>query len=246
MGHSGRHRGWCEDPQERGWQNHQNPWQGWIGPDWGSGQRRGRGPGGPPPWIQGLLGMGMGPAEPQPGPRVRRGDVRSAILDVVRAAGEADEPINGYQVIQQIADRSSGAWRPSPGSVYPTVQQLHDEGLVESDDDRGRKTIRLTAAGHRYVEENRATLDAVWEPFERQRRRETSEGADLRGEIGQVMSAVWQIVSQGSEAQRRALVEVLVETRRTLYGILADGAEPQRESPEDPEDPDGPDQVERS
>lgn len=204
-------------------QSHQNPWQGWIGPEWGS-HGRGRGPGGPPPWIQGLLGMGT-PPQP-PGPRVRRGDVRTAILDVVREAGETGEPINGYQVIQQIADRSGGAWRPSPGSVYPTVQQLHDEGLIESDDDHGRKTIRLTAAGHDYVQRNRDLLDAVWAPFEQQRQRESGQGADLRGEIGQVMSAVWQIVSQGSEAQRRALVEVLVDTRRTLYGILADGADP--------------------
>lgn len=225
MGRHGRHSGWFENSEGGGtWHNNQNPWQGWANSDWGQNYRRGRGPGGPPPWIQGLLGMGQ--PETTAGPRVRRGDVRTAILDVVRAAGEANEPINGYQVIQQIADRSGGAWRPSPGSVYPTVQQLHDEGLIESDDDHGRKTIRLTAAGQRYVEESRSTLEAVWAPFDQQRQRESSEGADLKGEIGQVMSAVWQIVSQGSEAQKSALVEVLVDTRRTLYGILADGAAP--------------------
>lgn len=234
MGHHGRRRGWYDGPGGEQWRNHpQNPWQGWMGPEWGQGPRhgRGRGPGGPPPWVAGLLGWGQ--PEPAPGPRVRRGDVRTAILDVVRSAGEAGEPINGYQVIQQIAERSGGAWRPSPGSVYPTVQQLHDEGLVESDDDHGRKTIRLTDEGQRYVEENRATLDAVWSPFEQQRRQEPRAGADLRSEVGQVMSAVWQIVSQGSEAQRRALVEVLVDTRRTLYGILADGAD--QPGPNDPE-----------
>ena len=235
MGHHGRHRSRYDGSDERGWGNQNNPWQAWAGQDWGPGPRsghgRGRGPGGPPPWIQGLLGLGQ-PEQP-PGPRVRRGDVRTAILDVIRAAGEADEPINGYQVIQQIADRSGGAWRPSPGSVYPTVQQLHDEGLVESDDDRGRKTIRLTEQGRRYVEEHRDILDAVWAPFEQQRRRESAEGSDLRGEIGQVMSAVWQIVSQGSDAQRRALVDVLVDTRRTLYGILADGAKPERDEVEE-------------
>lgn len=224
MNQYGRHRSWYDGDDCGNRQNNQNPWQGWMGADWGPGQRRGRGPGGPPPWIQGLLGMGQ--TTPNPGPRVRRGDVRTAILDVVRVAGEMNEPINGYQVIQQIADRSNGAWRPSPGSVYPTVQQLHDEGLIESDDDHGRKTIRLTAQGRRYVEENHEMLDAVWAPFDQQRRRESREGADLKAEIGQVMSAVWQIVSQGSDAQRADLVEVLVETRRTLYGILADGAAP--------------------
>lgn len=224
MGNYGRHRGWFDDDESGSRQNNQNPWQGWVNSDWSQSYRRGRGPGGPPPWIQGLLGMGQ--PTPPPGPRVRRGDVRTAILDVVRAAGEANEPINGYQVIQQIADRSSGGWRPSPGSVYPTVQQLHDEGLIESDDDHGRKTIRLTEAGWQYVEANRATLEAVWAPFDQQRRSESREGADLKSEIGQVMSAVWQIVSQGSEKQKKDLVEVLVDTRRTLYGILADGATP--------------------
>ena len=78
--------------------------------------------------------------EQRRGPRARRGDVRSAILDVLRAAEETRcEQVNGYQVIQQIAERSGGAWRPSPGSVYPTIQQLEDEGLVETDDERGRR-----------------------------------------------------------------------------------------------------------
>ena len=76
------------------------------------------------------------------GPRVRRGDVRVAILAVL-----AEEPLNGYQVIQQIAERTDGAWRPSPGSVYPTISQLEDEGLVEGDDERGRRTLRLSDAG---------------------------------------------------------------------------------------------------
>ena len=212
---------------------HRDHWQGWVGPDWGpgsgSGHGRSRSRGGPPPWVAGLLGWGQQAARPAGGgPRVRRGDVRVAILDVVRAAAEKDEPVNGYQVIQQIAERSNGTWRPSPGSVYPTIQQLHDEGLVESDDERGRKTIRLTEEGRRYVEGNAAELEAVWEPFEvaeRYRRREQEGSADLKSEIGQVMSALWQIVSQGSDAQRRALGDVLVDTRRSLYGILADGAD---------------------
>jgi DNA-binding PadR family transcriptional regulator len=155
---------------------------------------------------------------------VRRGDVRSAILDVVRVAHEADEEINGYQVIQQIAERSSGAWRPSPGSVYPTIQQLEDEGLVETDDVRGRRSVRLTAAGERYVEEHADELAAVWAPFQEAGEAEAEDGpyADLRPEIGQVMSAVWQVVTTGTDEQRRAAVEVLVEARRKLYGILAD------------------------
>jgi DNA-binding PadR family transcriptional regulator len=207
-----------------------NPWElrfdqhGWGGPP--------RGPGGPPPWVQGLLGWGQsGGSQPSSGgPRARRGDVRLAILSSLADAAERGEPVNGYQVIQQIADRSDGTWRPSPGSVYPTIQQLADEGLVETDDERGRKTLRLTAEGSRYVTERAAELDAVWAPFERaQQRASTGTSGDLKSEIGQVMSAVWQIVTQGSDVQRKAAIGVLVETRRSLYGILADGAEPEPE-----------------
>ena len=203
----------------------------------GRSRQRGIGPegawaqhgwGGPPPWLAGLFGMGQ--PEQRRGPRVRRGDVRSAILDVLREAAEREEPINGYQVIQQIADKSNGAWRPSPGSVYPTIQQLQDEGLVEEDQERGRRTLKLTGTGATYVHENADQLDAVWVPFERRERAERESGSDfsdLKPEIGQVMGAVWQILTQGSDQQRAAAVDILVDTRRRLYGVLADGTDPE-------------------
>ena len=194
-------------------------------------------PASPPPWVQRLLGWGgqTGTAPPPSGgPRARRGDVRLAILSALADAADRGEPVNGYQVIQQIADRSNGTWRPSPGSVYPTIQQLADEGLVETDDERGRKTLRLTAEGGRYVTERTDELEAVWAPFERaQQRSSTGTSGDLKSEIGQVMSAVWQIVTQGSDTQRKAAIGVLVETRRSLYGILADGTEPEPDPDED-------------
>jgi len=172
--------------------------------------------------VAGLFGLAQG--EQRRGPRVRRGDVRAAILDVLRTSAETGEPVNGYQVIQQIADRSGGAWRPSPGSVYPTVQQLEDEGLVETDDERGRRSLRLTTAGQEYVAAHPDELAAVWTPFDAPDREEQGPGfGDLKPEIGQVMGAVWQIVSSGSPQQRRAAVDILVETRRKLYGVLADG-----------------------
>ena len=206
-------------------QQHGSSWQGWDG-----SQRRQHGGhhGGPPPWVQGLLGWGAAGATPSgPGPRAKRGDVRLAILSVIADAARREEPINGYQVIQQIAERSDGAWRPSPGSVYPTIQQLQDEGLVETDDERGRKTLRLSADGSAYVEAHTADLDAVWAPYERATQRATTgTSGDLKSEIGQMMSAVWQITTQGSDAQRKAAIGVLVDTRRALYGILADGAAP--------------------
>ena len=192
-----------------------NPWER------GASHHRGGGPGGPPPWLAGLLGMGR--PEGTRGARVRRGDVRSAILDVLHAAQQRDESVNGYQVIQQITDKSSGAWRPSPGSVYPTIQQLEDEGLVETDDERGRRSLRLTSEGSTYCAENADELAAVWAPFEAAESAWPGEHADIKAEIPQVMSAVWQIVVSGDDTQRRAAVEVLVDARRRLYGILADG-----------------------
>lgn len=212
---------------EQRFQQHGASWQSWDG-----GQRRRSstqvGHGGPPPWVQGLLGWGSpGGTQSGPGPRAKRGDVRLAILSVIADAAGREEPINGYQVIQQIAERSDGAWRPSPGSVYPTIQQLQDEGLVETDDERGRKTLRLTTEGTAYVEAHTADLDSVWTPYERASQRATSgTSGDLKSEIGQMMSAVWQITTQGSDSQRKAAIGVLVDTRRALYGILADGAAP--------------------
>lgn len=218
MGHKGFNRQWSRHAEEQ-WCQHRpgaGGWGQWSG-SWGR-----PGHGGPPPWVAGLFGLAQG--EQQRGPRVRRGDVRAAILDVLAAdPGANGEPINGYQVIQEIAERSNGEWRPSPGSVYPTIQQLLDEGLVEADDERGRRTLRLTAEGEAYVAENADELAAVWAPFESRRRAQDSEFAGLKPEIGQVMGAVWQIVTTGTEQQRRDAVEILVETRRRLYGLLADG-----------------------
>jgi DNA-binding PadR family transcriptional regulator len=187
----------------------------------------------------GLLGWGPSGAAPTaPGPRAKRGDVRLAILSVVNDAIARNEPVNGYQVIQQIAERSDGAWRPSPGSVYPTIQQLQDEGLVEVDDERGRKTLRLTGEGHAYVAAHPDDLEAVWAPFQRASQRATTgTSGDLKTEIGQMMSAVWQIVTQGTDGQRKAAIGVLVDTRRALYGILADGATPPQTDDEALDDP---------
>jgi DNA-binding PadR family transcriptional regulator len=180
--------------------------------------RRGGWSGGPPPWVQGLIGLaqsgGAGPHSGR-GPRVRRGDVRAAILDVL-----AVEPMNGYQVIQQIAERSGGAWKPSPGSVYPTVQQLEDEGLVEGRDGERRRLLQLTDEGRQYVEEHPDELAATWQAFETD---EDEHTGDLKPAIGQVMGAVWQIVTSGTRQQQAEAAVILGETRRRLYGLLADG-----------------------
>ena len=204
MGGPGFNRQWAKYVDQQ-WQQHSR--RGWEG--------AGPGRGGPPPWVAGRVGLAQG--EQPRGPRARRGDVRAAILDVLHR-----EALNGYQIIGQIGERSDGAWKPSPGSVYPTLQQLEDEGLVEADEERGRRAFRLTADGTAYVEANESEMAAVWAPFETARE-PRGDFATLKPEIGQVMAAVWQIVSTGTEPQRREAIEVLIETRRKLYGILAEG-----------------------
>jgi DNA-binding PadR family transcriptional regulator len=207
----------------RGWEG-SSPWEGSWGGDWPS--RHGRpGHGGPPPWLAGLFGLAQQQTTPR-GPRVRRGDVRAAILDVLR-----DEPRNGYQVITEITDRSGGAWRPSPGSVYPTLQQLEDEGLVETTQDGSRRVSRLTDAGREYVEANPDELADVWRSFGGSGSASAGasgasgrgEYASLKPEIGQVMNAAWQIITTGTDHQRREAIKVLIEARKGLYGILAEG-----------------------
>jgi DNA-binding MarR family transcriptional regulator len=135
--------------------------------------------------------------------------------------------MNGYQLIQQISERTGGAWKPSPGSVYPTVQQLEDEGLVEGRDVEGRRLLRLTDAGRTYVEENAEEMAATWRPFEESTEEEAprpSGGAnDLMPLVGQVMGGMWQVVTTGTSQQRAEAAEILTETRRKLYRLLADG-----------------------
>ena len=202
----------------------------WNGP----GDRRARGgfggrPGGPPPWVAEMFGHGMGPGGARhfgggrgpwqrSGPRARRGDVRAAILDVLHA--DVEQNLNGYQVIQKIAERTDGVWKPSPGSVYPTIQQLEDEGLLATGEDAGRKVLRLTDAGRSYVTEHPEEMAAVWAPFDEEGE---DDGSDLKKVIGQTMAAIWQIASTGTTAQVEEAAQVLAETRRKLYTILAEG-----------------------
>ncbi|MEO7447609.1 MAG: PadR family transcriptional regulator [Humibacillus sp.] len=195
------------------------------GGPWGGGPGRP----GPPPWVSELVRAFGGPelgadhrGGRRRGPRARRGDVRAAILDVL-----AGDEMNGYQLIQQISERTGGAWKPSPGSVYPTVQQLEDEGLVEGRDVDGRRLLRLTDDGRSYVEEHPDEMAATWRAFEEEpetpQPRPSSDGPDLMPVVGQVMGAMWQIVTTGTNQQRAEAAEILTETRRRLYQLLADG-----------------------
>ena len=187
----------------------------WGGP-WGGPM------GGPPPWVAQMFGPDFAGGAGGGGrrrPRVRRGDVRSAILDILHTS---EEPLNGYQVIQQIADRTDGVWKPSPGSVYPTMAQLLDEGLVE-DAPTGRKAVQLTDVGTAYVQEHHDEMAAVWAPFVEEE--DDDEATNFKQVIGQTVGAIIQVATTGSPDQREKAIEILGDARRRLYGLLAEGPE---------------------
>jgi DNA-binding PadR family transcriptional regulator len=157
-------------------------------------------------------GPGWGPHRRGPG-RARRGDVRLALL---RLLGE--EPRNGYQLMQAIEERSGGLWRPSPGSVYPTLAQLEDEGLIRSAKAEGARRFEITEAGREHLE-GRADEPAPWEPTAEEAENPLVELAPLVVQIGK---ATFQVASVGNRAQRDRARTLLAETRRALYHILAD------------------------
>jgi DNA-binding PadR family transcriptional regulator len=205
--------------------------------DWGPrGHGRAR-RGGPRPRRQavpeGFGPMGFGPMGAPPwarkwehrfgrGPRVRRGDVRAAALALL-----AEEPLNGYQIIQEIAERSGGVWRPSPGSVYPALQQLEDEGLIQAETpEGGRKRYALTDEGREYVETHPDEVRAPWDDVARS---VGSDAIELRRLFGAVAMAGMQVAEVGTEAQVAQARQILTDTRRKLYAILAADDEPAAE-----------------
>jgi DNA-binding PadR family transcriptional regulator len=174
------------------------------GPGFGFGPRGGfGGPGGP----GGPHHRGRG------GRRARRGDIRSAILLLL-----AEEPRNGYGLMQEIEERSGGVWRPSPGSVYPALAQLEDEGLVRAIEHEGRKSFTLTDEGSTHVEDNRERFGTPWETV--------GEGAsdelhELRHAAQALAIAAMQVAQTGTKDQLGEAKAILEEARRRLYRLLA-------------------------
>jgi DNA-binding PadR family transcriptional regulator len=168
----------------------------------------GYGPGGP--------GFGFGPGRHhnhRRGRRARRGDIRSAILLLL-----AEEPRNGYALMQEIEERSGGIWRPSPGSVYPALAQLEDEGLVQVIEQDGRKAYALTDEGKAHVEEGRERMGTPWET--------AAEGAsselhELRRAGQALAAALIQVAQTGSPEQLEEAKAIIEDARRALYRLLA-------------------------
>ncbi|HSJ51160.1 MAG TPA: PadR family transcriptional regulator [Actinomycetota bacterium] len=147
------------------------------------------------------------------GRRARRGDVRAAILTLL-----ADEPMHGYDVIRRLEERSGGRWRPSPGSVYPTLQLLEDEGLIAGEERDGRRVFTLTDAGRVELQDRRERGEGEPWAFG-----PSGEGfGQLRDAVFQLGAAALQVARTGSEAQRTRTAEVLSEARKKIYALLAE------------------------
>src|SRR3954462_9396585 len=159
---------------------------------------------GPPPWGRGDMGFRRR--------RMRRGDVRAAALVLL-----AEEPRNGYGLMQEIEARSEGEWRPSPGSVYPALAQLEDEGLVRPEGDGNGRHFGLTDAGRAYVDEHREELGEPWANLG-----EGGSDKDLRRALGELAAAAMQVARAGDKAQAEQALTILTDARKSLYRILAD------------------------
>jgi DNA-binding PadR family transcriptional regulator len=223
--------------RELGW-DESEPMPGFgrgFGRDFGRGFGPGFGPGGPGFGGPGFGGPGFGGPGGRGGHggrgrgrRAGRGDVRAAVLLLL-----AEEPMHGYQLIQRIGEKSGGVWRPSPGAIYPALNLLQDEGLVELNDGGGRRLASLTEAGRTYVTEHADELGEPWSDASTGGRR---AGFELREAGGALAQAIAQVARTGDATQVAATVDVLARARREVYLILA-GEAPATSDKADDSDP---------
>jgi DNA-binding PadR family transcriptional regulator len=150
---------------------------------------------------------------PQGGRRRRRGEARAAILALL-----AEQPMHGYQIMQQLNIRTRGMWRPSPGVIYPALQMLKNEGLVVDEDIDGRRVFSLSDAGR--VEADRDSINSSLEHVVASADPAVLELRDAALEVG---AAVTHIAQSGRPGQIERALEVLTDARRRLYSILGDG-----------------------
>ena len=151
------------------------------------------------------------------GPKARRGDVRTAALLLL-----AEEPRNGYGIMQALEERTDGAWRPSAGSVYPALQLLEDEGLIRSSEIDGRKLFELTDAGREHVAKRGEDQPAPWDQMKGDVPDETRATMGL---VREIVTALSQVMTSGSADQKKQARTLLTGVRRDLYRILADGGD---------------------
>lgn len=166
--------------------------------------------------------------------RAARGDVRTAVLLLL-----SEQPMHGYQLMQAIADRTGGAWTPSPGAVYPTINQLEEEGLVTVTAHAGRKLAAVTDAGREQLAANR---DAWGDPFAGHG--QDAPGVDLRRLVHDLHEATRLVGRTGSDEQRAAAGKILADARRALFLLLADG--PDRDTGNDASSADNADNADNA
>jgi DNA-binding PadR family transcriptional regulator len=147
------------------------------------------------------------------GGRMRRGDIRTAVLAVL-----SEGPGHGYDVIQRLEDKTEGAWRPSPGSVYPTLQLLADEGLAQSVERDGKRVYELTPAGR--AETERRIEEAGGTPWELDGQTDANFG-QLRDNVRQVHMAARMVAASGRPELVERAVVIVRDARKQLYGLLA-------------------------
>jgi DNA-binding PadR family transcriptional regulator len=169
------------------------------------------GPGGP--GFGHGFGRGRGRGRGRPGGRRgRRGDVRQAVLALL-----SERHMHGYEMIQQLDERTGGIWRPSPGSIYPTLQLLEDEGLVTSATSEGRKLFTLTDEGA-----EQAATAAENPPWADIADETVAEAQGIRQAAFALFNALLEVSTQGTDDQRARALDVLSDARRKLYAILAE------------------------
>ena len=160
-----------------------------------------------------MRGAWFGP--PRGARRARRGDVRTAVLALLE-----EKPAHGYDLIRELEERSGGAWQPSPGSVYPTLQLLEDQGMLTSEEVDGKRVFSITDEGRAELAERRARDDgtAPWEM-----RAEGSEGfGKLFGAMSQLGAAVMQVARAGNAEQIDRVTGIVADARKKVYAILAE------------------------
>ena len=167
----------------------------------------------PQGWKQGARGHGgfggfgrhMGMGSP-----ARRGDVQPAVIALLK-----EQDMHGYQIIQELTERSGGAWNPSPGSIYPTLQALEDQGMVVSEKVGGKRIFSLTETGREYAES--LPDQAPWDDM--------AGGSDptkrLREVVQGLMAATWQVARTGTPSQIEKTADILSEARKRIYQQLA-------------------------
>jgi DNA-binding PadR family transcriptional regulator len=179
------------------------------------GRHRGRDYGGR--WGGGFPFGEFGPGGPpfRGGRKARRGDIRTAALLLL-----AEEPRNGYQIMQEVQERSDDVWRPSPGSVYPALAQLEDEGLIRSVESDGRKLFAITDDGRALLAKRDGDAPAPWEQISGG---VSDEAFNARHQIRDLALAFMQVIHTGSDAQIAKARDIIDRARRDLYRLLADG-----------------------